>query len=1587
MGARTVSVPNDVKLTDETKWTKWHKALKDYCQRHEIWDMVNPKQDPPKILGDRPTRPVVDKETPMHVAVAERNDYEEDLAMWKEKRDAFDTVTKWIDDSVDEHTSDMLYEIDTIPKQVLYLEKQYSKSSSAIDRYRELYMEVATKPPRRGVDVLQWAADWDMLRKRLEAQGWKFGFNQDFVKATESLGLSDWHTMAFKKVKIDMDETVKIGDLIDEFRSYWRQKHAAKLPQFGSGSSFDADSGRAAFSTLQGFDEATPASTTTTTNGTPSEPNKPLSYRKRSCPCGGRHKISTCYALNEQVRPPGYKIPKDRQDRIDNAFKDEAYRKWVMAKIEEHNSAQKVTSQLSAAAVATTDGSRWVMMNTTSVKSHPLRDEWILDTGASSHVCNNRADFVTFREANDYLRTGDGNTEILGYGNAKMAVVQPVTRKRDVILLKDVAYCPGFHVNVVSYGLARDANFRWLDDGKNSLQTKDGIPVACVRYNQRNKILIFDRPTASSRTQPIAMAIRKSAQPRISTASLEMWHKRMGHIQTATIEKAEEMVDGVKISNPEGGARDDQESLCSTCHLASAPKQISRRPIGNTFGRYGQVHFDIMIFDKAFNGHQYAVHFYISGIRLHYVYTYSEKTGVRLAIVNFINLVKGWLNLPVRVFHGDNETTVTKEITEWLQTQGIVVTHSIAGHPEMNGPIERAGGVIALVARRLRIAGQLPQELWPYLIAAAVWLLNRVPTYLDHEKRWIVPWDEVRAHFGPDMKKTDLSGLRVIGSLAYCRTEVAKKQKLAPRAEVGYIVGYLASNAWYVWFPSTNKVKPVRDAVIDETLQYDPNRPIYVENPMPTPLGEILTENEMHDHILEEHGISDEARLVRQRRLERAQQMTAPSNHRNQPLPDTRTPPIANEVILTVEAPASAPFSMPGAFVEPPQVKKPIQLPTPSPPPIEPIPEPEAAEPTDDSLQLHRELSEEFVSPPPTPQSRHDHTNAHTIISAGTEGVGIPTPVRADDQYQQSHMSTRRPRDEGIDASNIVTEPRKRRPKRHAYVTLSDDDEPEPLRHAFAAALNADKPVRTQQHCDDLPSEPDGWKEMLSHPHRDAFMAAAAVEVKNLEGKSTFTDLPRPNDRSIQVLPLRWVFKYKFNADGHLVKHKARICVRGDLQHISAEEKRAATLAAKTARMIFALVAAFDLDLHQLDAVAAFLNSELPTPVYTHMPQGFAKQGRCWKLRKALYGLRISPKLWQQEASTVLTKLGLKLVPEDPCVFVGDGIIIFFYVDDILIASHPSVRDRATSIEKELHRHWELTDHGDAGWFLGIRILRDRQQKKLWLCQDTYISNMAAKYNLTNQPLVSTPMMLEELTPFDGTAQQKDIDIFAQKIGSSQYSTTITRVDAAKATAKLAQFMKNPGPTHLRAIDRVIVYLYHSRHLAIEYNVDSGRPSVEYASDASFGDNTGRKSSAGYICKVYGGPVDWKASKQPTVTTSTTEAELLALSDAARSMHYWGRLFTRIGFKPDHSITLKCDNQQTVNLANNPGGKLHTKLRHVDIHSCWVRQEVEAGRIKVEWVPTASMVADGLTKSLPRQKHEAFVRMLGMRDIAAYIDE
>ena len=121
--------------------------------------------------------------------------------------------------------------------------------------------------------------------------------------------------------------------------------------------------------------------------------------------------------------------------------------------------------------------------------------------------------------------------------------------------------------------------------------------------------------------------------------------------------------------------------------------------------------------------------------------------------------------------------------------------------------------------------------------------------------------------------------------------------------------------------------------------------------------------------------------------------------------------------------------------------------------------------------------------------------------------------------------------------------------------------------------------------------------------------------------------------------------------------------------------------------------------------------------------------------------------------------------------------------------------------------------------------------------------------------------------------------------------------------------------------------------------------------------------------------------------TSTTEGELLAMSHLVAWLLFWARFFKNIGLSLDQELIVQCDNAQTVRLINMDAPKLVTKLKHIDIHQHWLRQEAQNATIKVQWIPTDQQLADGLTKPLSAEKHAAFLRQLNMVDIRHLIAE
>jgi hypothetical protein len=322
---------------------------------------------------------------------------------------------------------------------------------------------------------------------------------------------------------------------------------------------------------------------------------------------------------------------------------------------------------------------------------------------------------------------------------------------------------------------------------------------------------------------------------------------------------------------------------------------------------------------------------------------------------------------------------------------------------------------------------------------------------------------------------------------------------------------------------------------------------------------------------------------------------------------------------------------------------------------------------------------------------------------------------------------------------------------------------------------------------------------------------------------------------------------------------------------------------------------------------------------------------------------------------------------------------VFFYIDDIIVMYSKKHGSEAQAAVEDMKKKYSMTGGDDLQWFLGMELIRDRSQRKIWLSQSAYIekiNRLVSDHSIKSD----TPMIKAELLPREGFATPGEINLYQQKIGSLLFAAVNTRPDTAFAVSRLARFLTNPGPDHQSAADRVILYLNRTRTLALQLG---GEDHLVVASDASFADNTlDRKSSQGYVIKLFGGLIAWRANKQNTVTTSTTEAELLALSQVAKEAMFIRMLLTELQVQmADQTITIQCDNTQTIRLISEEISQLTTKLRHVDIHNHWLRQEAQSKSIKVIYVESSKMLADGLTKPLPANQWPRFLQQMGLVDM------
>ncbi|KAJ3454188.1 hypothetical protein MRS44_018082 [Fusarium solani] len=395
-------------------------------------------------------------------------------------------------------------------------------------------------------------------------------------------------------------------------------------------------------------------------------------------------------------------------------------------------------------------------------------------------------------------------------------------------------------------------------------------------------------------------------------------------------------------------------------------------------------------------------------------------------------------------------------------------------------------------------------------------------------------------------------------------------------------------------------------------------------------------------------------------------------------------------------------------------------------------------------------------------------------------------------------------------------------------------------------------------------AEPRTIKEARDSLQWENWFKGMTAEIDSIKENGVYTLANLPPDR--KALRGKWVFKLKRGANGEILRFKARYVVRGFEQQegIDYNETFASVVKPMTYKAIFAIAAALDLELEQMDVKTAFLYGKIDEEIYVGQPEGFDDgTGRVWKLRKALYGLKQSPRIWYQTLSSFLQDQGFQPLVSDMGVFVKSQTYIAVYVDDLLIAG-PS-KGNIEMIKQSLNRRFSMTDLGPCHFYLGMSITRNRRQRILSLSQKGYIEKVLKEFGLWDSKPTATPVATAKLEPAPD-------DDEAHPDRKRWY---------AKAIGCLIRHLAKPTKVHEAAVKRIMRYLRGTCDFKLEFRGDL-RPLTGYTDSDWAGDTETRRSTAGYIFNVGSGAISWAAKRQQSVALSTCEAEYMGQTQATK---------------------------------------------------------------------------------------------------------
>ncbi|KAG8498762.1 hypothetical protein CXB51_005210 [Gossypium anomalum] len=453
-----------------------------------------------------------------------------------------------------------------------------------------------------------------------------------------------------------------------------------------------------------------------------------------------------------------------------------------------------------------------------------------------------------------------------------------------------------------------------------------------------------------------------------------------------------------------------------------------------------------------------------------------------------------------------------------------------------------------------------------------------------------------------------------------------------------------------------------------------------------------------------------------------------------------------------------------------------------------------------------------------------------------------------------------------------------------------------------AYALNVAEDIDANQ-------EPSNYSEVISCEDSEKWMFAMQEEMKSLHKNKTWYLVKLPKGK--KTVCCKWVFKKKERGQGvEEPRYKAKLVAKGysQISGVDFTDVFSPVVKHSSIRALLGIVAMHDLELEQLDVKIVFLHGDLEENIYMQQQEGFTvseKEDYVCLLKKSLYVLKQSLRLWYKRFDSFMTSHDFKRSSFDSCVYFkknndGSFVYLLLYVDDMLIAAKDKgeIRKSAKPISTPLATHFRLSS-----------ALSPQSDDEI-----EYMSHVP----------------------------------YSSAVGSLMYAMVCSCPDLSYAVSAVSRYMVNPGKEHWKVIQWILRYLRGTTDVCLQFGrTEDG---VTGYVDADFArDLDRRRSLTGYVFTIGGYAISWKATLQTTVTLPTTEAEYMTTIEACKEAIWLKGLFSE--FNEDLQIsTVFCDSQSAIFLTKDQ--MFHERTKHIDVRYHFVRDIIARGDIVVSKIST-----------------------------------